>query len=145
MSLKLELYRTYTFFGKSYSFAIGTLVYTPTSTSTDWNTTTVDSNTLWRLTSATGTKYRTLTDWSSYLGSSITINAIELGVGTSTPTGTYTGSIDWIEYSILSSGTLSTETVDFASPIPEPATAAALYASGGLGIAMIARRRKQRR
>jgi hypothetical protein len=148
VSLRLELNRTTTLFGFSFSSWAGTLVYNPVSTSTGWNTTTVDSSSLWSYTSYKGTtnKYRTLGDWISYFGSSYaTINAIELGVGTSTPTGTYTGSIDSVEYSILSGGTLITEKTDFATPIPEPSTAAALIGTCCLGAAAIAHRRKRQR
>ena len=147
MSLKLELKRTITFGRYTLSYTFGTLVYNPGISSSDWITTTVDSNTLWRLTSAkSGTKYNTLSGWlsDSRVGAA-TIGAIELGLGTSTPEGTYTGSVDWIDYSILSSGTLITEKVDFAAPIPEPATTAAVLATCGLGVALVARRRKQHR
>jgi hypothetical protein len=117
-------------------------------TSTGWNTTSVGENPFWRLTGyqGGGDKYRTLSDWIGYFGTSYTvISAIELGIGSSTSTTVSTGSVDWIEYSILSSGTLITEKVDFAAPIPEPATAAALLATCGLGVALVARRRKQLR
>lgn len=144
VSLKLDVCVN-TFLGK---ISIGTLVYSPGSVPTDWTETTINAASGWRFTTITDGNL-TPNGWDSYLRENyhITamIGAIELGLGTSTPTDTYTGSVDWIDYSILSSaGTLTTTRVDFASPIPEPATAAAVLGACSLGMAAILRRRKQR-
>jgi hypothetical protein len=122
-----------------------TLVYNPGLAPTDWTTTTVDanSNSYWRLTPGTGSLK--FSEWLGILGPSATINAIELGLGSSSSGEKSAGSIDWLNYSVRSSnGAVTTTTVDFAAPIPEPATTAALVAIGGLGVALVARRRKQR-
>ena len=148
VSLKLELNRTINLFGISIPYGIGTMVYDPQPTATGWTTTTVDSSTRWWFTKYTGTtnKYRTLSAWADYFESSLpTIGAIELGVGSSTATAPCTGSVDWIDYSILSGGALLTKKADFATPIPEPSTAAALIGTCCLGAAAIAHRRKRQR
>jgi hypothetical protein len=140
VGLKLDVYR---------GWWTGTLVYDPAAalSSTDWNTANVDADSSWRLTSATsGTKYNTLSGWlnDSRVGAA-TIGAIELGLGSSNSTSESVGSIDWIDYLVRSSsGSVTTTTVNFAAPIPEPATTATLVAIGSLGVALVARRRKQR-
>jgi hypothetical protein len=141
VGLKLEVYRGL--------FWSGTLVYdpAPASSPTDWNTAIVDASSSWRLTSATsGPKYNTLSGWlsDSRVGAA-TISAIELGLGSSNSTTDSIGSIDWIDYSLRSGGgSAITTSVDFAAPIPEPATTATLVAIGSLGMALVARRRKSR-
>ena len=142
VGLKLEVYRGI--------FWSGTLVYDPATapSPTDWNTATVDANSFWRLTSAASgtTKYNTLSGWlgDSRVGAA-TISAIELGLGSSNSTSDSVGSIDWLDYSVRSSGgSVTTTSVDFASPIPEPATTATVVAIVSLGVALVARRRKQR-